>query len=137
MDRASMYNSLEARVPYLSNDILSMASQTIWSDCMSGRRGKLNLKKVLEKYTGPEFVNKEKRGFLVPMRSWMRNELKKEVTEKIMEMPDELSVGFNKAQLNDMITKHVEGKADYCGTIWAVYSLVNWHTNHVNIYKGQ
>jgi asparagine synthase (glutamine-hydrolysing) len=136
MDRASMYNSLEARVPYLSNKILSMASQTIYTDCMSGNKGKMNLKKVLEKYTGPEFVNRQKRGFLVPMRQWMRNELKQEVTEKLMDMPDALSIGFNKKQLANMLKLHVDGKADYCGTIWAVYSLVNWHNHHLNTYKN-
>lgn len=136
MDRASMYNSLEVRVPYLSNEILSMASQTIWSDCMAGSKGKLNLKKVLEKYTGEEFVNKKKRGFLVPMRAWMRNELKQEVTETIMNMPAALAVGFNKDQLAKMIKLHVEGKADYCGIIWAVYSLINWYNHHRSSYKN-
>ncbi len=136
MDKASMYNSLEVRVPYLSNEILNIASKTIWSDCMSGSNGKINLKKVLAKYTGEEFVNREKKGFLVPMRAWMRNELKQEVTEKIMNMPEALAIGFNKGQLSKMISLHTGGREDYCGIIWAVYSLVNWYNYHRNSYKN-
>jgi asparagine synthase (glutamine-hydrolysing) len=135
MDRASMYHSLEARVPYLSNGILYIAAHTEWQDCVKGKKGKLNIKQIVATHTGEEFVNNKKQGFLVPMRYWLRNELKDDVIDKVMNMPPELSACFNKKQLRKMLHGHIELNKDYSGIIWAVYSLVNWYNHHRHSYK--
>lgn len=130
VDRASMYHSLEVRVPYLSNAMLDYSSCLSWQDCIVKKEGKVNMKRLLAAKFGAEQVFKEKRGFRIPLAEWMRNELKQEVTEKLMEMPASLLPLFNRKKLGKIITAHMQSKQDHSWLLWAVYALVRWDREH-------
>ncbi len=132
VDRASMFHSLEVRVPYLSNTILDYSAGLRYSDCVKDGIGKYNLKKMLMNKVDPSLVLKQKKGFLVPMRNWLRNEIRTDVTDKLMHMPSELNDHFNRKQIELLLKKHMVKQVDYSGIIWALYSLVNWHQQHRN-----
>jgi asparagine synthase (glutamine-hydrolysing) len=130
VDRASMYNSIEVRVPYLSNRVLDYSNSLNYTSCVVDGIGKYNLKKILMKDVGADIVLKPKKGFLIPINSWLRNQIRKDVTEKILNMPSELKGLFDKKALELLLKKHMEDKMDYSGIIWSLYALVNWHTEH-------
>jgi asparagine synthase (glutamine-hydrolysing) len=132
VDRASMYNSIEVRVPFLSNAVLDYSNSLRYADCISGGIGKFNLKKILMQKINPDIVLKPKKGFLVPMHSWLRNEIRKDVTDKILNMPGELQDLFDRPSLERLLKSHMDKKIDYSGIIWALYTLVNWHHHHRN-----
>ena len=134
VDRAAMYSSLEARVPYLSNGVLDHAASLSFKDCINDNQGKWNMKKILLKKFPEEWVLKKKQGFLVPMRDWINKEINKDVYDFILNMPEELDVLFDKKALKKMLDSHVNGwKQHNCdGFIWAVYALAKWHSIHRN-----
>jgi asparagine synthase (glutamine-hydrolysing) len=106
-----------------------------YEDCMQEKQGKMILKKSLAKKTNDDLVFQSKKGFTVPMDIWMRREIKKNVTETIMDMPPTLAVFFRRHQLEKLLKEHSE-KKDHSGWfIWAIYSLINWSTVHRNKYK--
>ncbi len=132
VDRASMYHSLEVRVPYLSNAVLDFSSTLRYTNCVNDGIGKYNLKKLLMQKVDPSLVLKPKKGFLIPMRNWLRKEIKSDVKDKLLNMPSEMKDHFDRKCLQALLKKHMDDKIDYSGIIWALYALVNWHNNHRN-----
>jgi len=132
VDRASMYHSLEVRVPLLGNDVLAASSTYSYKDCIKNGKGKMNLKQSLINKTNEQLVLKPKKGFVIPMGEWLRAELKTDVTEKILGMPQHLSAMFNKAGLENILKDHMTTTNDWSWLLWAIYSLVNWDAHHRN-----
>ena len=134
VDRASMYHSLEVRVPFLGNDMLDYSQQYIYSDCIQGKEGKINLKESLIQKSSAQLVKQPKKGFVIPMDEWLRKEIKAEVTEKILDMPVHLAGMFHKKQTAKLLEEHMSGRYNHGWFIWAVYSLVTWDATHRNKY---
>lgn len=134
VDRSTMYYSLEARVPFLSNSVLDYASVLNYTNCIKQEQGKSNIKEILAKKIPPEWVYKKKQGFGVPMRDWLRKGIKQDVYDSILNMPQELAVAFNKKQLEKMLIKEYDESNPHSanGFIWAIYALVKWHQLHRN-----
>jgi asparagine synthase (glutamine-hydrolysing) len=132
VDRASMYHSLEVRVPLLSNPVIDISTGYSYKDCIKGNAGKMPLKNILIEKTNRGLVMKPKKGFVIPMAEWMRKELKNDVTEKIMDMPPRLASLFNKTVTEQIIKQHMDKQADWSWFIWSLYSLVNWEAFHLN-----
>lgn len=135
MDRASMYHSLEARVPYLSNELLSFASNMHWKQCIQQKIGKKNIKEILANYTGDEFVYAQKKGFDIPIHSWINGVLQQNIQNVFNNMPNELNLYFDLKELNKMLENHFTNKQKNGNIIWAVYVLINWYNEHRNSYK--
>ena len=130
VDRASMYHSLEVRVPILSNEMIDYSTSLDYTDCIRQCQGKYNLKELLISKTNKKLVLQPKKGFVIPIGKWLRNELRKDVEDKIMNMPPELSSLFNTKVLAEIFTEHINGRNDWGWLLWSLYSLVNWHSQH-------
>nr|MCU0320982.1 asparagine synthase-related protein [Chitinophagaceae bacterium] len=135
MDRASMYHSLESRVPYLSNNLLSLASNTHWQQCIVNNKGKDNIKKILAEHTGKDFVYATKKGFDIPINTWINESLKEYISEAFNSMPNELMQYFNLKQLNQMLENHYSQKEKNGNMIWAVFVLIKWYKEHRNSFQ--
>lgn len=127
LDRASMYHSIEARVPYLGNDLAETCNHIPASACIKEGQGKYPLKKILAERYKSGYAFARKRGFGVPVKTWIRTILKNEIEEKIMTMPGDLQHAFNKKQLHKLLHEHIYQQKDHSGIIWALYALVKWY----------
>ncbi len=136
VDRASMYHSLEVRVPLLDNNVLDYSSSVNFESCMKNGYGKTNLRELLASKTNKELVDKPKKGFDVPMRSWLNGQLKKDVADKLMNMPLHLAVHFNRPGIEKMLKQHENNLQDMTWLIWSLYTLVNWDAYHRNSFKN-
>jgi len=135
VDRASMYHSLEVRVPILSNEMIDYSTTLSYTDCIKDQHGKYNLKQLLIEKSNEKLVLQPKKGFVIPIGNWLRNELKKDVENKLFGMPAELAPLFNKKELAALFTQHMSGKKDGGWLLWSLYSLVNWHHEHRNNFQ--
>lgn len=132
-----MYHSLEVRVPLLSNDVINYSMSLSYQDCIKHGHGKYNLKELLIKKSNEQLVMQPKKGFVIPIGKWLRNELKKDVQDKLMNMPSELKVLFSQKELATIYNQHTNSTHDWGWLLWSLYSLVNWHTAHRNAEKFQ
>jgi asparagine synthase (glutamine-hydrolysing) len=137
VDRASMFHSLEVRVPFLGNRMLEHSLSCTYKNCIEGKEGKMNLKRSLINKAGKELVLKPKNGFVIPIDDWIRSHLKNEITEKLMDMPPHLSIFFKKEKLKNLLKSHMSGARNIGWFIWSVYSLVHWDSAHRNKYKNR
>lgn len=130
VDRAGMYNSVEVRVPYLSNEIMDLAMLHDWKPFVEHGKGKYFLKHLLAEKMDADFAFKQKKGFLIPMSDWIRQSLQKDVSEQLWNMPGELQVLFNSKAIKNMLDIHIVQGKDLSNIIWAVYALINWYKVH-------
>lgn len=113
MDRASMLNSVEVRVPFLDNKIFTYALSTKGHSNMFNT--KIHLRKLAVGFLPAEIVNRKKKGFGIPLDDWIRNELKNLVGQNLESKKDK--------QLFD---KHLGQKGDYSRYLWAKVIFNSW-----------
>jgi len=85
IDRASMQNSLETRVPLLDHRIIEFALNLAPELKLKGDTQKLILKEVLYDYIPKSYFNRPKWGFSIPLKEWMQKELKHLILEYLSE----------------------------------------------------
>lgn len=76
MDIATMAHSLEGRSPFLAKDILEFAPAISDKYKVRGVTTKYLLRTLAKKYLPEELINQPKRGFEIPLKLWMDNDLK-------------------------------------------------------------
>ena len=126
VDRASMYHSLEVRVPLLDREVINVATQIDWRECidMSRRIGKLPLRHVLARHT--TYQSQTKRGFEAPMGTWLRTSLRERFEESILKRDEILGLAIERRALRELFARHLAGERDYAWGLWPLFSLALW-----------
>jgi len=124
-DRASMFNSLEVRVPYLDNDVINyaFASKTPHA---TFTRTKIHLRKIIEEKL-PEIARRPKKGFGIPLEKWLRGSLK-DFSYSTLDNP-KLYNYVEKKKIERLLTEHNQGRSNNSGAIWQLIVLSGWLTN--------
>lgn len=85
VDRVSMANSLEARVPFLSRKLIEFAFSLSEEECCTAQKLKRILKKAYQKEIPREILYREKKGFSVPCEYLTGRTRNQTVTAGILE----------------------------------------------------
>jgi asparagine synthase (glutamine-hydrolysing) len=130
VDRASMYNSLEVRVPLLDREVIDVASKIDWHDCLNiGRKiGKLPLRHALARNV--KYQTYKKRGFEIPMAIWLRTSLREMFQEYVLKRTEIAGVEINRKALHYVFERHCDGKGNYAWGLWPLLSLALWERRH-------
>lgn len=75
VDRASMHHSLEVRVPLLDYRVVEFTYLLSEKLKIKNSVQKYLLKKLLYKHVPAEYFNRPKKGFSIPLKKWMNQEL--------------------------------------------------------------
>ena len=87
---------------------------------------KLALRKAAEKTLPSLTANKDKLGFPVPIRVWLKEEKYFERIKTAFSS-DTAERFFNCERLIKMLEDHKSGKADLSRKIWTVYTFIVWY----------
>lgn len=128
VDRMSMANSLEARVPYLDHRLVDFAVRMPTRLKVKGFKGKEILKKAVSGIVPKEILNRPKKGFEPPIGLWFRGELKGYLTESLSKRAIDSSGLFNYYPVDMMVKKHMAG-SDYSLPLWGILTLIFWYDN--------
>ncbi len=126
VDRASMYNSLEVRAPFLCKNFAQLALSLSAEDKLQGFTTKYLLKKMAEKHLPENIIYRKKHGFALPISQLLRNMLKGPVHEVISDRQNPLYEWLHYHQVMQLWKWHQSGKRDYGKKLWALYSLLRW-----------
>jgi asparagine synthase (glutamine-hydrolysing) len=127
VDRTSMACSLELRAPFLDHRLIEFAEGLPGQLKVRGFVLKYILKKAAERWLPKEIVYRQKRGFSVPIASWMRNELRPLVDETLGEDKLRQQGMFNAVFVRRLLNEHWSGKADNRKTLWTLFNFQLWH----------
>ncbi len=128
MDIANMANSLEGRSPFLCKELLEYAPGMNDNFKINGSTTKYLLRQLSKKYLPSELVNQPKRGFEIPLKSWVGHELK-EVVFDYVGAANAISRTFFKAGfLNNLLNNNIKMPAEKRAKIlWSLLSLEIWY----------
>lgn len=126
VDRMSMATSLEARVPLLDHKFVEWAMSIDGSLKLKEFTSKWILKKAMEKYLPKEIIYRRKEGFSIPIKNWLRNELK-ELMQEILNK-DVINNGglFNYSYIEKLKNEHLSGDYDRSHKLWALIIFHLW-----------
>lgn len=130
VDMASMYHSLEVRVPLLDREVIETSLRIDPFDCMSNGRRKVVLQDLLACYVPKETILRPKRGFAVPLGDWLRHELRPLVEETLFRgtlFPDGIFVPQGLRRYWD---EHLTGLRDHKWGLWTLLTLQWWAREH-------
>jgi asparagine synthase (glutamine-hydrolysing) len=127
VDRASMACSLEVRTPFLDHRLMEFVAGLPTNLKVRGFKGKYILKKAVEEWLPRKIVYRQKRGFTVPIASWIRNELRSLVIETLAEDKLKRQGFFNPAFVHQMLREHLEGRADHRKALWTLLCFQLWY----------
>jgi len=129
VDRMSMLNSLEVRVPMLDHKFVEWVTGLPPEWKLRGTTQKYILRKLAERLGVPsEALNRPKQGFSLPLVHWMRNELK-DVLMILLE-PRTLQRGYFEASgIRKLMNDHLSGGRVLTGRIWRMLMFELWHRN--------
>lgn len=74
IDRCSMNNSLEGRVPFLDHRLVNFSRKIPWDYKIKDNVSKMILRKAFSDYLPDEIANREGTGLSVPIEKWIKNE---------------------------------------------------------------
>jgi asparagine synthase (glutamine-hydrolysing) len=127
VDRASMGVSLEARAPLLDDHrVIEFAWRLPMSMKVRDGKSKWILRQVLYRYVPPSLIERPKKGFSVPIDSWLRNSLKDWADAYLDESLLKQQGFFNPALIQQKWKEHLSGQNNWQYYLWDILMFQSW-----------
>ncbi|HSU27289.1 MAG TPA: asparagine synthase (glutamine-hydrolyzing) [Chitinophagaceae bacterium] len=128
MDIATMAHSLEGRSPLLSRELLEYVPSLPDDYKIRGKQTKFLLRKLAEKYLPATLIDQPKRGFEIPLKKWVGNELK-DIIFAYLQPKDAYARQFVKPEFLDALLSHKvkSGDEKRAKMLWTVFALEVWY----------
>ncbi len=125
-DRMSMANSMELRVPFLDKEMAEVAAGVPTKYLLNSKDSKYALRVAAERALPAEWAKREKLGFPVPIRDWIRT---KEVYEDFRKLfsAEFVSEFFDQAAILKMLDDCFQGLNDDRRKVWTIYTFLIWY----------
>jgi asparagine synthase (glutamine-hydrolysing) len=127
VDKTSMANSIEIRVPYLDNDLTKLAIHSKLSLLKDNTYStKSPLKKILKKYH-PDFkIHKYKKGFSFPKKLWLKSEMK-DFVYNVFNIANYTQFGLDEIKTKRLVDDYFSGNSTLENEIWMLMNLFLWY----------
>jgi asparagine synthase (glutamine-hydrolysing) len=120
VDRASMANSLEVRVPLLDHTLVEWAARLPPDLKLRRNHGKRILKSALRPHVPPDILYRPKQGFAVPLAKWLRGPLRHRVRERLSGALLGESGLFEMAAVARLLDQNESGRRDHSAALWSL-----------------
>ena len=126
VDRASMANSLEVRVPFLDHRLVESVWQLPLHLKLRNGESKWMLRRVLDDYLPRGLYERPKMGFSVPVGRWLRNELRDWAEAQLSGQRLVAEGYFDSAAVSQLWQDHQRGLGDNGIRLWTVLMFQSW-----------
>ena len=120
VDRASMANSLEVRVPILDHHFVEWAGTLPVQLKLRGFQGKHILKRALEPYVSREILYRRKMGFSMPISAWFRGPLRDRIRDAITNGVLAETGLFDLEFARLLVDQHQSGRREHGSALWSL-----------------
>ncbi len=126
VDRASMFNSLEVRAPFLDYHLVDFVNSLPYNFKCHGWNTKYILKKLMAGKLPEEIIKRPKKGFGVPIGQWLKSELRDLMDYYLSEEKIKNSGLFNYEYVEKIKSEHLAGKKDNRKLLWNLLVFQMW-----------
>ena len=136
VDRMSMANGLEVRVPFLDPEMVTFCAALPGEFKLGrGRIRKHILRESLRDSLPPDVLDRPKSGFNVPLQPWMRSTLRDLMLDTVRARRSELGELLRLDELEAVADEHRRRTADHAHALFAVLMLALWFENAAHAWK--
>jgi len=122
-DRASMFNSLEVRAPFLDREVAEYAGSLPSRLKLAGRSRKIVLKRLAARYLPASIVERKKHGFAVPIGSLIRTLFRERCADILLSRANPVAEWFERTAIERLLREHQTGWHDHGKKLWALTML--------------
>ena len=126
-DRTTMAYGLEARVPFLDDELVNFSSKLDFKQ----KYAKNILKRKLAEKLPSRLVYRRKQGFSIPLRDWLRGDLKFLLFQYLDEHRLRKEGIFNPKPVDELVKSHLNGRANHSHLLWSLICFQMWKERHL------
>lgn len=124
VDRASMAHGLEARPPFLDENVVALARRVPSSDALRGKTTKWILREASAHELPRAILDRSKHGFSVPLARWLRGPLAPRL-ERVLKSSPCWTV-LDQRTFASFAAAHRARRGDHAKGLWALLVLDTW-----------
>ncbi|MHB8123077.1 MAG: asparagine synthase (glutamine-hydrolyzing) [Desulfuromonadaceae bacterium] len=126
VDRASMANSLEVRVPFLNHRLLEFAGKLPLRFKLHGLTRKYLLRLAFKDVLPPTILRRSKKGFNMPVARWLTGPLKPLAAELFSEARLARGGLFQPQYVRSLWEEHLSRRQDHRKLLWTLLVFELW-----------
>lgn len=131
VDRASMYYSLETRVPFLDHRLVEFSWQMPES-MKVGSTTKVLLRDILKDFVPMSLIDRPKMGFGVPLKEWLEGPLKSFANDLLSKDKISRESFFEPEKVYNLLNGKVHPREQDYNKIWNLLMFQLWKEKYVN-----
>jgi len=125
-DKSSMAASIEVRVPFMDVDLMRLGARIPERQKMLGGVSKYVLKEAMAPLLPADLIHRRKTGFGVPLRKWLRNDLRG-LSRQLLSPESVRRRGVFAADgVSALVAENEAGQADHAYLIYALMVFELW-----------
>jgi asparagine synthase (glutamine-hydrolysing) len=127
VDRASMANSLEVRVPLLNPKLLDLSAHLARDLKVGWVTTKYLLRRAMQDLLPPDIVRRRKKGFNMPVAKWLTGPLKPLATDLLAPGRLKRHGLFNAQYVQTLLQEHLSRQRDHRKLLWTLLAFEMWY----------
>ncbi|MBI96466.1 asparagine synthase (glutamine-hydrolyzing) [bacterium] len=125
-DKMSMRSSVEVRVPFLDIDLINFAASIPDKYKINNGQAKWVLKEAMKPYLPKNVIYRPKTGFGLPLRRWVKNDIKEWLNTVLLSGSLENRGIFDSKAVESLIYNNLYDKVDASYTLLSLASIEIW-----------
>jgi len=126
-DKMTMANAIELRVPFLDHRMVEFAATLPTALKLHKGTGKTLMRKTMADSVPPAILKRPKKGFPVPIRQWLKTELRALAHDALLSPNAAVRDFMNIDVIEKIVGQHERGVADRSQEIWTLLVFEFWH----------
>lgn len=130
VDRASMAYSLETRVPILDHRFVEFSWLCPFDYKLKANQPKWLLRQLLKRYIPEHLYERPKKGFGVPIETWLRTHLKEWASDLLSKQRLARQGIFNPSLVEKLWQEHLSCQHDHKTKLWSLLMFQTWYEQY-------
>jgi asparagine synthase (glutamine-hydrolysing) len=125
-DKMTMAASMELRVPFLDHELVQFAFSLPDHFKINGNKTKYLLRQIGKELLPPPIIEREKRGFPVPISQWLQGDLNQVARETLLDSKSACGNYFEPESVKSILKRHSRREEDLSEQIWNLLVFEFW-----------